>query len=297
VNDFVEQNGTDQLPNGDRRRMRCRDSVVTGIGDRSLAKDTLMKSLPTYFGRIFAILALWILAFGAMTPAIHAAFIDLTPSSGVNSSNSVLLSDLVSGAVDGVTVGDKQFTGFNYSFIGDMPQAVNVQVLGFKDPSGNWGFTFHGTFMDLPGGSASDALLRFNVGITPTGLRQGYRISDGHMFLSGYGAGPGGFITVDESFLESNNSMSVYYSNLGGGGVKASDSVDFNPTFTTLHVTKDILADAGSSDGGFLPARATAIDQSFSQIQVPEPVTISLSLVGVAVGIGCLSTRRRSDRA
>ncbi len=104
---------------------------------------------------------------------VRAAFIDLTPTNGVNSSTSVLLSDLISGTVMGVTVGDKIFSGFNYSFLGDMPSAVNVQVLGFKDADGNWGVSFHGAFLDLPGGGASDAAVRFNVDIDPAFLRAG----------------------------------------------------------------------------------------------------------------------------
>ena len=44
-----------------------------------------------------------------------------------------------------------------------MPVANDVLVLGFKDPDGNWGVSFHGTFVDLPGGGFSDALIRFMV--------------------------------------------------------------------------------------------------------------------------------------
>jgi hypothetical protein len=225
---------------------------------------------------------------------VRAAFIDLTPTSGVNSTNSVLLSDLIAGTngVTGITVGDKIFSGFNYSFLGDMPNANMVQVLGFKDGDGNWGVSFHGAFVDMPGGSSSDAAIRFNVDIDPTFLQRGYRISDAHLFLSGSGVGSDSVFTVDESFLGLNNTLHAFMSSLGSGGTQLSDSTDFNPTVPTLHVTKDIFANASSLS--FLPARATVIDQSFSQSHpIPEPAVATLSLLGM-VGFG-LKRKRQID--
>lgn len=171
-----------------------------------------------------------------------------------------------------------------------MPTANNVQVLGFKDMDGNWGISFHGTFLDLPGGSASDALIRFNVDIDPASLRTGFRISDAHLFMNGYGVGSDSVFTVDESFMESNQHLNTFISTINGGGVKSSDSTLFVPPLTTLHVTKDILALAAQN--AILPARATAIDQSFSQIIVPEPAVAMLGLCGV-FGLGLW---RRSER-
>lgn len=220
---------------------------------------------------------------------LQAAFIDLTPTNGVNSAGSVSLADLVSGEVPGVQVGDKLFSGFNYSFIGDMPNAVNVQVLGFKDPDGNWGVSFHGTFMDMPGGGPSDALIRFIVDIEPGALQEGYRISDAHLFLNGYGVGPNSAFIVDESFLESNQSMNAYVSTIGAGGTKSSDWTEFDPTLTRLHVTKDVFAYADANS--ILPARATVIDQSFSQIVVPEPAMLGAALFSMIGAIGTLRKR------
>jgi hypothetical protein len=208
----------------------------------------------------------------------RAAFINLTPTTGVNSEQSVPLSDLIDGTVDGITVGDKIMSGFVYSRIGDMPEADDINVLGFKDSDGNWGLSFHGTFLDLPGGGASDALIRFIVDIDPAFLEQGYRIRDAHLFLNGVGVGsPDSFFSVDESFApDSNETLNVHVSTFPGGTTVLSDSTDFVPPLTRLHVTKDILAIAAAQSGQ--PARATVIDQSFSQI--PEPATLVLSLVG-----------------
>ncbi len=243
--------------------------------------------------RVFAVILLLAgVLFAVATPA-RAAFIDLTPTNGVNSSTSVPLSDLISGDVMGITVGDKIFSGFNYSFLGDMPQPVDVQVLGFKDQNGNWGVSFHGVFLDNPGGTASDALIRFVVDIDPGALQRGNRISDAHLFLNGYGVGPDSAFIVDESFLESSQSMNVYTSTINGGGTQSNDWVYFDPTLTRLHVTKDILAMAGADST--LPARATVIDQSFSQsFVVPEPTTVMLSALGTLalVGFGRRQQRR-----
>lgn len=234
----------------------------------------------------FACTLAWI---AAITPA-HAALINLTPANGAaNSATSVPLSQL-NGTADSIQVGDKIMSGFVYSAIGDMPDDDDINVLGYKDPQGNWGLSFHGTFLDLPGGSASDALIRFIVNIDPTFLAQGYRISDAHLNLNGVGVGPSnsGFF-VDESFApDSNQTLHAFSSTFPGGTTQLSDTTTFSPPLTTLHVTKDILAIAGSESGQ--PARATMIDQSFSQTQiVPEPATILVSLIGA---LGLIGYRR-----
>jgi hypothetical protein len=169
-----------------------------------------------------------------------------------------------------------------------MPQASDINVLGYQDPDGNWGLSFHGTFLDLPGGGISDALVRFVVNIDPTALAQGYRISDAHLFVNGIGVGANSLFTVDESFSpDSNQTLHGFMSTINGGGTQLSDSTVFSPPLKTLHVTKDILAIAAND--GFLPARATAIDQSFSQVIVPEPSSLLLSFVALT---GLVAYRR-----
>jgi hypothetical protein len=219
-----------------------------------------------------------------------AALIDLTPvGNAVNSVGSISMADLQSDPTAGIIVGDKVFTGFSYSRIGDMPVASDVLVLGFKDPDGNWGVSFHGTFVDLPGGSFSDALIRFQVEVDAEAAAQGWLISDAHLFIGGVGAGDESFFTVDETFLGKNETLNAYYSTLGPGvNSQLSDSTIFTTPVTKLNVTKDIFASA--AEGGFLPARATVIDQSFSQTVVPEPAT--LALAGMS-GLAMVAIRRR----
>jgi hypothetical protein len=223
----------------------------------------------------FGIKSLMIVAAIGLANPCRATMIDLTPTNGVNSSTSVSLADLVSGQVMGVTVGDKIFTGFNYSHLGDMPPAQDVLILGFKDQDGNWGVSAHGSFFDLPGDATpSTAQLRFMVQVDPTGTAAGLRISDAHLFLGGAGTDANSQFTVDETFLESNQTLHTVSQ---GGLLVSSDSVVFNPTLLKINVTKSIFALAAR--GGFLPARATVIDQSFSQRKVPEPTTIVLSSI------------------
>jgi hypothetical protein len=225
----------------------------------------------------------------AVGPA-SAALINLTPTNGVNSNTSVPLSDLVSGQAMGLQVGDKIFTGFNYSRIGDMPMAQNILVLGFRDPDGNWGVSFHGAFGDLPGGGASDALIRYIVDVAPEQAQQGIRISDAHLFLGGVGVGQNSFFTVDESFLGLNNTLHAVRTSLDGGVNQLHDVTFFDPLQSRLFVAKDILAFAANTANQ--PARATIIDQSYSQT-IPEPAAIALATVGLAL---CGLVRRRRTR-
>ncbi len=237
------------------------------------------------FSAITLLTASWL---GSANPCA-ATLIDLTPSSGVNSSTFVNLGDLVSGEVMGISVGDKQFTGFNYSPIGDMPAASLVKVFGFKDPDGNWGVTFNATFLDLPGGGPSDALIRYMVQVDSSHAQDGWRISDAHLFLGGVGVGSGSAFIVDESFLENNQTLHAYDSTFGGGATKTTDSTQFNPTLLKLNVTKDIFAYAGANSE--LPARATAIDQSFSQTKIPEPTSLAMCLMA-GLSLVVMSRRR-----
>jgi hypothetical protein len=239
------------------------------------------------YGRTALFCVFTLIAFVAARATGRAALINLTPTDGVNSSTSVPLSDLISGQTMGLTVGDKIFTGFNYSRIGDMPEADDVLVLGFKDPAGNWGVSFHGPFVDLPGNGASDALIRFIVEVGEPQASQGIRISDAHLFLGGVGVGPNSTFAVDETFLGLDESLSAIRSTFGMGVSELHDEVFFDELQQKLFVTKDIFALAAND--GNQPARATVIDQSFSQT-IPEPTAIVLAMIGMVAGLG---VRRR----
>lgn len=247
-------------------------------------------------GKVFGVAIL--LAWTAALAPTRAAFINLTPTTGSNSDTSVLLSQLLGPTpqFDGITVGDKNMSGFSYSIVlpnGDMPQANQVNVLGYKDPFGNWGLTFQGTFHDDPIGGPSDALIRYTVAIDPAFVQQGYRITDAHLFVNGVGVGsPNSEFWVDESFApDASDSSETLHAGLstfpGAQPLLLADSTNFIVPHTVLHVTKDIYANAATGSGQ--SARATAIDQSFSQTIIPEPTSLVLLLVGL---IGLIGYRR-----
>lgn len=241
------------------------------------------------FLKVAATLALGVCMLAAQA---SAALIDLTPASGAtNSAGSVSLADLISGQAMGVQVGDKEFTGFSYSPTGDMPASSNINVLGFQDTDGNWGISFHGSFLDLPGGASSDALIRFMVEVSDAAQAQGWRITDAHLAIGGVGvAGDESLFLVDET-LSNGELLEAYVTTLGPGPQvnKLTDAKEFAPV-TKLNVTKDILAIAAA--GAFLPSRATVIDQSFSQTQIPEPA--SAALLGLSSLAFVSVVRRRS---
>ncbi len=244
-----------------------------------------------------AVLAVAAIASLAATQAT-AAHINLTPAggNGTVSSTNVTLADLIADAQGSVTVGDKVFTGFGYSFGGDMPASSQIQVLGLKDAVGNWGLRFQGPFLDLPGGpgnGASDAHISFAVEVAPAQAAQGIRITDANLQIFGVGAGEDSQFSVDEGFAGLTELLNTHYSTLGAATVanpdfQQSDSVIFGTPQLKLFVVKDILALANVNSTQ--AARVTVIDQSFSQI--PEPT--SMVLFGVA-GMGMVAVARRRD--
>ena len=219
-------------------------------------------------------------------------YLTLDPS---NSNDFATMADLLLGDPLGVIVGDKVFSDFSYSTLGDdMPDAQDVNVFGFQDSDGNYGLSFHGAFIDLPGGGTSSAALGFTVEVDPTAQQQGWKISDAHLFAGGMGVGDDSSLFIDESFAENNQTLSVFASTLGQDGQQLSDWVDFDQPYTSLRVTKNIIASAGPNT--FLPARVSVIDQSFSQARAnPAPEPTSLVLMTLA-GLGLAALVRRGRR-
>ena len=208
-------------------------------------------------------------------------------------SDSVVLSDLLNGVFEGVVVGDKIFSEFFYSTLpnDDMPEPEDVKVLGFQDEFDNLGISIQGVFWDLPGGGPSDALLRYTVEVAPEELAEGFRISDAHLFLGGIGVGENSFLAVDESFQGINQTLNTFATTLGEPSSQVLfDEVIFGQLHTKLRVTKDILAFSGSTN---LPAVTSVIDQSFSQMIIPEPASL---VIFAMFGLGLATARRRPPR-
>jgi hypothetical protein len=194
----------------------------------------------------------------------------------------VPLSTLVNNPTATYTVGDKIFSNFSYLSTGDMPSAAGVNVAAILDSSNNFGIEFQGAFVDLPSSpGGSDAKIEYHVAVAdPTK----FLISDAHLAGNPVLLGTAGSISVTETFLPlgpgGEHTMKIFADESAGS--KLTDLTNFTPAVAGLDVQKDILVIA-------TPASQTVtmsfVDQSFSQIKVPESSTILLSLIGI-VGLG-----------
>lgn len=190
----------------------------------------------------------------------------------------VPLSDLLADDAE-ITSGDKLFTDFDYAYTEDMPAADAINVIPIMDAEGNYGVRFQGGFVDLPGGSPSDALITFKVTVTdPVNEITGARLAANVVAPSG------GLGSVAESFLpDITDPDDVLYV---ASDTTLSDTVTFMSPQKSFMVQKNILLTA-TPDGGHVTM--SFVDQTFEQI--PEPSSIVL-LASSVLGLGLI--RRRS---
>jgi hypothetical protein len=206
-----------------------------------------------------------VLLAGAVSPAAASTICPFT------------LGDLI--AEDrSITVGDKLFDQFGYSQTGDMPDAFGVNVLPITDSAGNFGLRFQGGFVDLFGGGPSDALITYRVTVTDPN----FRISDVHLAGNPAVIGPegeeSGLIGVAETFLPEDPSTMLVIFDSEPGSTQLIDWALTGPV-PLLHVQKDIIAFADVEGNA---ATLSFVDQTFSQVAVPEPSTVSLLILGIA---------------
>ena len=192
---------------------------------------------------------------------------------GMGNAATMKLSELVAGET--ITSGDKRFSDFEYAITGDMPAAEDVNVIPIQDVDGNYGIRFQGGFIDHVGGSASDALITYNV----TATDPGYWISDAHL-VSNVVNPDGGFGSIAETFLpDKSDPDDVLYVSTD---TSLTDMILFMPPQKTFMVQKNILLSAGTK-----AVTMSFVDQTFSQ--VPEPTSLLLILTG---GLSLLAFRR-----
>jgi hypothetical protein len=231
--------------------------------------------------KTFAALCLFLVAWGT------AAW-DATCSAATIIGSPVALSTLlVPGGTH--TSGDKVFTNFTYMFTGEMPAAVNVNVVSIKDDFGNFGIRFQGNFIDLPSSvGGSDALITYDVT-----AGAGFLISDAHLQGNPVLLGNVGSISVTETFLPlgplGQFTMTIFDDE--NSAAKLVDEVIFTTPVKTLNVQKDIQAIAVA---GTQSVVLSFVDQTFSQI--PEPTTCLLLMVGGLSGMAFIRNRGRQNR-
>ena len=139
--------------------------------------------------------------------------------------------------------------------------------------AGDAGLLFQGAFLDFPGTGGSDAFVDFHVGVNNgvSKITVAATLAGNPVVL---GTGPG-IISITETFLPENANaiMSVY--DVTPGSTLLSNTVNFNPGYTSLDVQKDILAFSGSASS--VPT-LSFFTQTFHV--VPEPASASLLGLG-----------------
>jgi hypothetical protein len=194
-----------------------------------------------------------------------------------------------------IVVGDKTFGGFTYFTTGDMPPATLVNVIPITDNAGNFGIRFQGAFIDTTGAvGGSDALITYNVTADSSHL-----ISDAHLEGNPTRLGTLGSISVAETFLPlgANGQFTMkIYDDQNVNPPKLVDNTVFTTPVRTLNVQKDILGLAKvDQQAPTAPQTVTLsfVDQTFSQIVIPEPTTLALLFAGT---FGLAVMRRSSSR-
>jgi hypothetical protein len=172
------------------------------------------------------------------------------------------------------------------------PTASNI----FVQPiflSGDFGIRFISTWTSS-NSTLVDTGLDFDVSVVDDPSTPGidesqvYKIHDSTLSVAGAANGTGTFF-VTETVTDPNNGGATLANKLANQN-STSDHKEFPYLVSIAHVKKDIQA-LGGTDG---TASISHVDQLFSQSggSVPEPVTASLALAGLAA-LGLSATRRR----
>jgi hypothetical protein len=221
------------------------------------------------------------LVLGGMNPSTASAttLFDLINSSG------------------SISVGTLTFSGFSYLGTGDMPNSANVTVSAYTDPvTMDVGLKFEGSFFDSPTSGGSDALIDFQVAENDnTHLVTGATLA-GDPSVTPLGATANGVVSVTETFLPTDPSLTltIFASAQNGvaGPTQSSDSGSFATGHSLVFVQKDVLSFNADPNGSGTPG-LTFITQTFHQgNNIPEPSTV-IMLGTAMVGMALHQWRRR----
>lgn len=203
------------------------------------------------------------------------------------------LQDLIDLGSTGVTIGDKQFYDFSYakSPVNSLssPDASDISVQ--TAPGADIGLEFSfGWFATA--GINMDSLIRYKVAVVPPSLDA---ISAVNLFFNGAAPVPGlaTFATVTETVRDlGGNVLGVITTfNDGAGGFPDNNSASLPivPPLTALQVDKDIQVVAAPVASGGGVATISFVDNTFTQVPIPEPGMLAL---GSLIGAGLLIRRR-----
>jgi hypothetical protein len=192
------------------------------------------------------------------------------------------LASYISLGSTGCQIDDKIFYGFAYSGGAGVLTAGEVSVTPITTP-GNPGVQF-GAFWNVAAGVTGDARIFFDVAV----LRGGQPIEDDSLGLGGVSNLSGGAkidvtegVCLGQALNASNvctgpsqnpvlevkapNATNTFFLDVNFGG----------PTYTLLGISKDIGLFGGSAADGS-GASLSIITQQFSEVPVPEPLSIML---------------------
>jgi hypothetical protein len=176
-------------------------------------------------------------------------------------------------------VGDKLFSDFTFVKSGDFPNnfgADDLNVIGIQT-AGNFGIRFQGGISPNLGGSG-DIFLTYTVEVT----NPNFLISDLHLAYNGSQVSA----VTEEAFA---NNVLVAHLEVKNPPPVFQDQALIVPPRSELQIEKDIFV-RSLNCGTVLISK---IDQTFSQVQIPEPTTITLVSAGL---LGLLAFARRRDR-
>lgn len=170
------------------------------------------------------------------------------------------LSTLLAAPTASVTAGDKTFSGFGYSAIGDMPAAAAISVFPIRDDDGDFGLRFAGMFTDQRGGLGSDASIRYAVATSDPRF-----VQTGAKLFGDPSAGPQSFTVVNQSFPGSSTLLELFATGLGISPPppKTDDAADFSGRSSSFTTITDLLNSATANGGS---ASTTFFDQTYTRL-------------------------------
>jgi hypothetical protein len=199
-----------------------------------------------------------------------AATYNLTPTGGNNSTStgSLTLSALMADLSAVVIVGDLQFSGFEYSKLGEMLDASGVSMLGYRDAAGNWGARFQGSFFAASGGVLSVGELNYGVSLQPSLSSTGWRISDARLVMSGHAVGDSSSLAVSQTFVERGELLTVQATKLDSSPAQIISFAQavLDPPPAALTTSTEVFLSAGELAGSF--ASLANFSQTFARQQV-----------------------------